>query len=82
MGISAGSSGLRDASAITPALDSAESVGRQVMAAEEQRKVSTVGQGETRQVSERQHASDVVVAVEAARPTRSSAMLCVKMLMR
>lgn len=57
--------------------DSAESVAGQV-GAEGQRKVSTVSQGETRQVSERQHASDVVVAVEAARPTRSSAMLCVK----
>lgn len=72
---------LRDASAITPTLDSAESVAGQLMAAEEQRKVSTVGQGETRQVSERQHAADVVVAVEAARSTPSSAMLCVEMLL-
>lgn len=45
----------------------AESVAGQVMGAEGQRKVSTVSQGETRQVSERQHASDVVVAVEATR---------------
>jgi hypothetical protein len=60
-------------------LDSAESVDG---GAEGQRKVSTVSQGETRRVSERQHASDVAVAVEAARPKRSSGMLCIKILMR
>jgi hypothetical protein len=79
MGISANSSSLRDASAITPTLDSAESVDG---GAEGQRKVSTVSQGETRRVSERQHASDVAVAVEAARFTRASGMPCVKILMR
>lgn len=76
MGISADSSWLRDASAITPTMIRPNPW--QGRWPQRNNGRSTVRQGETRQVSERQHASDVVVAVEAARSTRSSAMLCVK----